>query len=331
VNIPFNLRELGYFVAVAEEGQMTRAAARLHVAQPGLSQAIAKLEARAGTQLLERHARGVRLTSAGEAFFEKALAVVRATEEAASVLEPWARGETTLAFGFMPGAQVLARPIRRRFMERANSVDVQIHHLAFPERLASLRAGRIDVELVYPAPDDPDLVTQTVVESRRYVALSERHRLAAERELVFEQIAEETVAGRHPSVPEEWARQAWLMGYRGFDPPVTPETPLGVDELWALIYSNRAIAVLPEFLLAGAIGHGVCAIPLLDVEPLEVVLARRRSDRRQNVETLFAVARELAGEKLKPPGGGAQPGSGHPRGRILRDRPESDGAPNAHR
>ncbi len=68
--------QLRYFVTVAEEGQITRAAKKLYIAQPALSQAIAQLESELGLQLLERHARGVRLTAAGAAFLEKARAVV---------------------------------------------------------------------------------------------------------------------------------------------------------------------------------------------------------------------------------------------------------------
>src|SRR5437763_1477610 len=66
------LRQLHYFVVVVEEGQMTSAASRLHIAQPALSQAIAKLEADLGVKLFERHSRGVIPTEAGAAFFERA-------------------------------------------------------------------------------------------------------------------------------------------------------------------------------------------------------------------------------------------------------------------
>ncbi len=68
--------QLRYFVTVAEEGQITRAAARLHIAQPALSHAIASLESELGVELLERHARGVTLTSAGEALLPKARSAV---------------------------------------------------------------------------------------------------------------------------------------------------------------------------------------------------------------------------------------------------------------
>ena len=76
------LRQLRYFVMVAEEGQITRAASRLHVAQPALSQAIAQLEARLGVALFVRHARGMTLTPAGEAYLEAARTAVTAVADA---------------------------------------------------------------------------------------------------------------------------------------------------------------------------------------------------------------------------------------------------------
>jgi DNA-binding transcriptional LysR family regulator len=63
--------------------------------------------------------------------------------------------------------------------------------------------------------------------------------------------------------------------------------PVTVDELWALIYAGKAIAVLPEFMVSPTAGDGVRAVPLTDVEPLEVGLARRADDARLVVENLF--------------------------------------------
>src|SRR3954464_11784727 len=96
----FRRGHLSYFVAIAEEGQITRAAARLHVAQPALSQAMAQLEGELGVTLLQRHSRGVTLTPAGEAFLVKARAAVAANEDAELTAEWLARAERgTVEFG----------------------------------------------------------------------------------------------------------------------------------------------------------------------------------------------------------------------------------------
>src|SRR5437899_1980836 len=100
--MPFKRGQLLYFVTVAEEGQLTRAAKRLHLAQPALSQAISQLEGELGVELFERHARGVNLTHAGEVFLEKARIALAAGEEAAATARALARSERgAIEIGFI--------------------------------------------------------------------------------------------------------------------------------------------------------------------------------------------------------------------------------------
>src|SRR5213593_484826 len=100
--MPLRLEQLRYFVTVAEEGQMTRAARKLHLAQPALSQAIAQLEGELGIDLLERHPRGVTLTPAGEAFLPKARAALDADTDAALTARSLARAaRDTMEVGFI--------------------------------------------------------------------------------------------------------------------------------------------------------------------------------------------------------------------------------------
>ncbi|MGA2321991.1 MAG: LysR family transcriptional regulator [Solirubrobacteraceae bacterium] len=109
--MPFKRGQLRYFVTVAEEGQMTRAATKLHIAQPALSQAIAQLESELGFSLLERHARGVTLTPAGEKFLEKARVALAAAADAFLMAESLARAvKRTIGFGFMGSPPVLNQP-----------------------------------------------------------------------------------------------------------------------------------------------------------------------------------------------------------------------------
>jgi DNA-binding transcriptional LysR family regulator len=291
---PFDIRQLYYFVTTAEEGQITRAAAKLHVAQPALSQAIAKLEATADVKLFERHSRGVNLTPAGAAFFEKARLAVTAVQEAADVLGPWVRAESAVVLGFSPSFHPIARPIMRRLMEENPDVQVRVRHLHPANRLVDLKGGLIDAELMLPPPPaDPDLVVATVFRSPRYVLLPDSHPLSGEAAIRFDEIANETFPGRHPSVSEEWCAEAWLSDRRGHDPPVTTETPLTLDEVWALVSTGKAVSVLPGFMVPPIEGHGVRAIPLSDVEPIAIGLARRRDDTRAVVGALFDVALDL--------------------------------------
>ena len=290
-----DLRHIRYFVAVAEDGQVTRAAERLHIAQPALSQAIAKLEADLGVRLLERHARGVSTTAAGEAFLAKARQALAALEGAQDAVSPWLRSDSRLVVGFLSSLGTVARPLLRALMMAHPEIDVETKNLDLAAGHSMLLQREIDVELLFAPPQDEELVFETVLLSPRFVVLSDRHRLAEEPSLLFEQIREETFPGRHPSVPQKWAHDVWLSDYRGARPARTAETPMTLDETWALVSAGKAVAVLPEFMVAGTVGDGVRAIPLTDVEPLEVALARRREDQRATVMAFFQV---LEAERL---------------------------------
>jgi DNA-binding transcriptional LysR family regulator len=285
-----DLRQLRYLVAVVEEGQITRAAQRLHLAQPALSQAIAKLESQLGVQLLERRPRGIEPTAAGAAFYAKARLALAAVEEAHDALRPWARSEVRLCLGFLPVLGQIARPWLRRFIDTHPEVELQTRHLGPEQRLTELKRGRVDAELLFPPPRDPEVTHEVILRSARYVLLHEGHPLAQEASLEYEQIAAEPVPGRHPSVPEDWAEEAWLMNYRGSTSRFTNERPTTVDEVWALVSAGKAISILPEFMVDPTEGYGVRAVPLKDVAPMEVCLARRRDDLRSSVGALFDAA-----------------------------------------
>jgi DNA-binding transcriptional LysR family regulator len=289
-----DFRQLSRFVTVVEEGQITRAARKLHLAQPALSLSIAKLEEALGLKLLDRTSRGVSLTAAGTVFYEKARVALAAAEDAHATLAPWVRAEAKLVLGLLPSVQPIVRPILRRFMEARPDVEVEMRLLDPASRLRDLKRGKIDAELVFPPPPEEDLVVETIAYADRYVLMPDTHPLASATGLTFEQIAGETFAGRHPSVSEKWAAEAWLSDRRGSDAPVTEETPVTLDDLWALIHASKAISVLPEFMVRQVASDGVSAVPLTDVEPLELGMARRRDDERPVLLAFFDVVRDFS-------------------------------------
>jgi hypothetical protein len=87
------------------------------------------------------------------------------------------------------------------------------------------------------------------------------------------------------------------MKHRSSPPRVTAETPTSLDDLWALVSRGRAISVLPQFMVSRLQGDGVCAIPLLDVDPLEVSVGLLRGDGRPAVRSLRASLERLARER----------------------------------
>jgi DNA-binding transcriptional LysR family regulator len=142
-----DLRLLRYFVAVAEERHVGRAAARLHMTQPPLSRALKQLEADLGTVLLHRTPTGVTPTAAGEALLDEA----RTLLERADLLRARvaaAAGPATLTIGTLAdSAERTGTHLAAAFRERHPGVDVRIHEADFTDPTAGLRAGRTDVAL----------------------------------------------------------------------------------------------------------------------------------------------------------------------------------------
>jgi len=145
------LRHLRYFVAVAEELSFTRAAERLHIGQPPLSQQIQALEAEVGAQLLERSKRWVRLTEAGKLFLNDARRVLALSEQAKLTAQRAQRGETgELRVGFTfstPFTPLFARVIRR-YRQQYPGVVLTLHELATLPQLAALEARELDLGFV---------------------------------------------------------------------------------------------------------------------------------------------------------------------------------------
>jgi DNA-binding transcriptional LysR family regulator len=272
---------------------MTRAADRLHLAQPALSQAIGQLERQVGVALFKRLARGVEVTEAGEILLDKARQTLQAAGETEAALEAVRRGqEGRLVIAFVATAMIPVLEVLCEFRARYSDVEVATHESDFRSRLAGLRAGRVDAEVVIPVPDAPDLVVEPVSQHEMWLFMSEHHSLAERRQLVFDDIAAERFPGRHPDISPEWSEFWHLDAMRGGPPPLTRECPVTPEETWALIASGKAVCPGPDWLAPARLGPGVVGVPLADVEPLTVGIAARADDARPTVLALLQVVRE---------------------------------------
>ena len=189
------LRHLRYFVAVAEAENVTRAAAKLHVAQPAVSRQIRDLEEELGVALLERTAKAVRLTEAGRVFLKEACAVlVRADEAVAAVraIAGGVRGELHVGYAPSLTVQILPRALRK-FQAEFPGVRVSLHDLSTEEMLAGVRDGTLDLTLrVKPARDKMRGVRfEELARFSVCVAVAPSHRLAKNRALTLAKIAAE--------------------------------------------------------------------------------------------------------------------------------------------
>lgn len=153
------LRQLRYFVTIAEQGSFSRAAERLHVSQPPLSTQIKALEDELGARLLLRSNRGVMLTAAGEAFHADARAILAQIDQAVARAQRTHRGEAgLLRIGFVSIADFgILPPTLKTFRIRFAQVDVQLHELTTDAQIRDLHAAELDLGIGLAPVDEPGL------------------------------------------------------------------------------------------------------------------------------------------------------------------------------
>jgi DNA-binding transcriptional LysR family regulator len=292
----FKRGHLLYFVTVADEGQITRAARKLNLAQPALSQAIAQLESDLGFKLLERHARGVTLTRAGEKFLVNARAAVSAWSDAAAIAQSMARVRRgTIEFGFVGVPPGLDSPaLLERFSEAYPEIDVCYRELPFPSAVTSSWIGAVDVAVCHRPPLDSAVWAQALRAEARMVLAPRRHPLAKRSELSLAEVLDETFVGLHPSVESVWAGFWSLDDHRGGPPRrLTADRAANPHEVLAALAVRRAITTVPSS-VAGLIPDavpGVVAIALRDAQPATIVLVGHEDRANPLVETLLQFAR----------------------------------------
>ncbi|HEY2060328.1 LysR family transcriptional regulator [Amycolatopsis sp. NBC_01480] len=190
------LHQLEYFVAVAEEAGFTRAAARLHVAQPGVSAQVRRLERELGQPLFDRSGRAVRLTDVGAAVLphaRAALASVNAVRETVAEFEGLVRGQ--VAIGIVTSAGPVALPeFLAAFAERYPGVEITLAEANSDVMVEKLRDGRLDLAVIGLADGEPaGLATQTVLDEELVAVTGRQDALAGRREVTFAELAERSL------------------------------------------------------------------------------------------------------------------------------------------
>lgn len=273
------LRHLRYFVAVAEAENVSRAALKLHVSQPGISRQIRDLEEEIGVQLFERSAKSVRITAAGGAFLTEARAVLQRADEAVSRARAVAGGTAgEIHIGYAPSLTVqILPPALRKFQEQFPKVRAVLHDLSTEEMLAQLSAGELQVALTVRPPAS-QLRGFRFEELARYalrVAVAPQHELANAKMIRLEQVVREPlIAYSRKDYPEYHTMLEKLFAPTGCKPRLAGEHD-SVTSLIAAVESGHGFALVPEC-LACMVGARLKLLPLShSLPPLAVGAAWR--------------------------------------------------------
>lgn len=242
-----DLRHLRYFIAVAEELHFTKAAKRLHIAQPPLSRQIRQLEEEIGVTLLQRTNRFMELTDAGRIFLEKAKQILRATDSAVVETQRAQRGEIgKLAVGFFEHTSyTLLPPILRAYRERFPTVEVQLRWFRVIDQIDALMRGDVDISFIRPVTDLDDISKESLLREPFVLALPNTHRLAEQDSVSVKDCVDEPLLNYAYSLAPDFHNMIIRMcALAGFVPKIAAEVGQVYTAL-GLVSSGAGIAFVP--------------------------------------------------------------------------------------
>ena len=289
------LRHLRHFIAVAEELHFGRAAARLHITQPGLSHQIKKLEEALGVRLLDRTRRRVELTPAGQVLLEEGRRAVAQVDRAFDLTRRTGRGEVgrltlasigSAAYHILPE---LLRAYRRRYPE----VELVLREMSTPVQTQAVRTGEVDVGFIRLPAETEGLATYVVREEAMALFVAESHPLATAAEPSLEELAGEPLI-IFPAAPRPSWADFVVEACRavGFEPTIVQEAMESVTVV-SLVAAGIGVALVPEGLRVLA-RPGVVYRPLAPPAPKTHLAAVYRADAGSStVQALIELLAEL--------------------------------------
>jgi DNA-binding transcriptional LysR family regulator len=289
------LRHLRYFVVVAEELNFSRAAIRLHMAQPPLSVAIRQLEQELGTDLFERTSREVRLTEAGRVLLEPARRTLAEADRAVAAAKRAGAGELgRLSVAFSWSARFDTLPaLGQAFRADHPEVELLTQEMWNADMGPALRRGAIDVAISLCPELSPELADEVIRTEPPVAILAERHPLAGEQVVPVGALAnEELLLFPRELAPRLHDTLVGICRGAGFEPRLRSESfHTGWD---LLLLPDLPVVALAPASVASGLAAGVVAVPFSDAgDLLETRLVWREEDRSAALEAFRGSARAV--------------------------------------
>lgn len=294
------LRHLKYFVAVAEEMHFGRAAKRLHIAQPPLSQQILNLEEELGVKLFDRTRRNIQMTDAGTYFLKEAQHILLHAEQAAETARRIYRGQAgRLVVGFVGSVIHTFLPEGlRSFRERFRDVELVLQELTTAEQIRLLHTRRIDVGFHYPDAQDATLSFQPLTQAPLMVVLPTKHPLSGRKSLDIRELVQEPfIANTRSSEPVVRDAFISLCHTAGFSPEITQEAG-SVQTVLGLVASGLGACLLPDY-IKNIKRPGVKYILLAGSSPMLKIAAVWRSDNSSTLVKSFVEVIESSAKRYR--------------------------------
>lgn len=290
------LRHLRYLVGVADESSFVRAAERLHVAQPALSRQIRDLEEMLDTELVERNARGITLTPAGEACVTMArhiLAEAHAAAERARLSSHGAVGRVTLAVGKRAVMTRSIGAIIAATREEHPELQLDVVELSFREQWDALRSATADIGLGIPAPNTyPDLVSETLVlDVYDHAVMAATHPLASRERISRHELGEQPIVWPDIAMAESLGRST-VREFMAFGVKADQIRSVNSHGSWlAFVRAGQGITFAPRSVLGG-LPVGVVSVPLDGMAvSIPYSMITRRGDERPAVRRMLSTIR----------------------------------------
>lgn len=243
-----DLRQLRYFVAVAEDLHFGHAAQRLRIAQPALSRQIQALEKDLLVQLLFRNRRRVQITPAGQVFLDRARQILARTDEAVLAAQRAGGGVSgTLNLGFVGSATYDVLPgVLREFLHAAPHVDLTLSEMTVHAQIEGLIEKRIDIGLLRLPAKTKGLVFRTIAREPLYVALPSSHRLAQLPSVPLSELSEEPFV-LYPDHPRpSWTEYVIGLCQRAGFRPVVVQRTVEIQTTLSLVAAGIGVSIVPK-------------------------------------------------------------------------------------